>query len=180
MKIIGFAGSNSRQSINKQLVKYTLAQIEAVKTEWVDITDYPLPVFGVDLEVEQGFPDTIQNFIEKLQTADGIVISLAEHNGSYTVAAKNLLDWCSRYQSGFFKDIPVFLMATSPGANGANNVLSAAEQRFPKFGANILSVFSLPSFNDNFSEENGILSKELQIEHQAGIEKLIKYIGLPS
>lgn len=176
MKIIGFAGSNSRQSINKQLVKYTLSQITSVETEWLDITDYPLPIFGVDLEEEQGYPQEIYDFIEKIQSADGIVISFAEHNGSYAVVVKNLLDWCSRCQGGFFKNIPVFLMGTSTGGYGAKNVLGAAEQRLPKFGAKIISIFSLPTFQDNFSEEMGIIPMDLKNEHQAGIQKLLESI----
>ena len=176
MKIIGFAGSNSRQSINKQLVKYTLDQITSVETEWLDITDYPLPIFGVDLEEEEGYPQAIHDFIEKIQTADGIVISLAEHNGSYTVAAKNLFDWCSRCQGGFFKDIPVLLMGTSTGDYGAKNVLGAAELRLPKFGANIISIFSLPTFEKNFSQENGIIPSDLKKEHKTAIQQLIDSI----
>jgi|SRR5690554_2765169 len=178
MKIIGFAGSNSRKSINKQLVKFTLNQIKPpITTEWLDITDYPLPIFGVDLEAKEGYSKEIQAFIDKIQTADGIVISLAEHNGSYTVAIKNLLDWCSRYQGKFFNNIPVFLMGTSPGAYGAKNVLGAAELRLPKFGANIIAVFSLPHFQDNFSPEKGILPLELKNEHSDGLQKLIDFIS---
>ncbi|RFC54964.1 NADPH-dependent FMN reductase [Brumimicrobium aurantiacum] len=173
MKIIGFAGSNSSQSINKQLVKYTLSKIEQVEVEWVDITDYPLPIFGVDLEEAEGIPENAKQFVEKLQSADGIVLSLAEHNQSYTVAAKNLFDWCSRHSLKFFNDIPVFLMGTSPGGYGAKNVIHAAESRLPKFGANIISVFSLPSFYDNFNSENGIIHQDLRQEHQELLNQFI-------
>ena len=178
MKIIGFAGSNSSQSINKQLVKYTLSQIELLKiesleTEWVDISDYPLPVFGVDLEEKEGFPGNIGKFIDKIQSADGIVVSLAEHNGSYSVAAKNLIDWCSRHTGKFFNDIPMLLMGTSPGGYGAKNVLDAAEKRFPKFGAQIISIYSFPTFNDNFSPEKGIVDEELKNLHKKCIHQLI-------
>ena len=176
MKIIGFAGSNSSKSINKQLVKYTLDQIESVETEWLDIADYPLPIFGVDLEEKEGIPNNIQKFIDKIQEADGIIISLAEHNGSYSVAVKNLLDWSSRHTGKFFNNIPMLLMGTSPGGYGAKNVLGAAEIRFPKFGADIVSVFSLPSFNDNFTLENGIINTELKDEHKKSIQQLITSI----
>ncbi|WP_107037957.1 NADPH-dependent FMN reductase [Brumimicrobium mesophilum] len=177
MKIIGFAGSNSSQSINKQLVQFTLDQIESIETEWVDITDYALPVFGVDLEEEEGYPDNIKKFLDKIQSADGLIVSLAEHNGSYTVAAKNLLDWCSRFQTKFFKNIPMLLMGTSPGGYGAKNVLGAAEQRFPKFGANLIAIYSLPSFNDNFTPETGIIDLELKKEHEKCVEQLINTIS---
>lgn len=177
MKVIGFAGSNSSQSINKKLVKHTLNQMDSVETEWLEITDFPLPIFGVDLEKEKGYPENVKKFIDKLQSADGIVISLAEHNGSYSVAAKNLFDWCSRHTLKFFNDTPVLLMGTSPGGYGAKNVLGAAEKQLPKFGAQIISIYSLPSFNDTYSHEKGILSQELKDEHNACIQKLIEVIS---
>ncbi len=177
MKIIGFAGSNSRKSINKQLVKYTLDEINGVETEWLDITDYPLPIFGVDLEEEKGYPENIKKFLDKIHSADGIIVSLAEHNGSYSVAAKNLFDWCSRYPGKFFNDIPMLLMGTSSGGYGAKNVLGAAEKRFPKFGAKIVSIYSFPSFNDNFSSEKGILDLGLKEEHKKCIQQLIDAIS---
>lgn len=176
MKIIGFAGSNSSKSINKKLVQYTLDQLKDVETEWVDIKDYSLPVFGVDLEEEIGHPENVKKFVDKLQSADGIVISLAEHNGSYSVAAKNLLDWCSRYESKFFKSKPVLLMGTSPGAYGAKNVLGAAKLRLPKFDAQLIEVFSLPSFEDNFSATKGILDTTLRKEYETAIHKFITHL----
>lgn len=177
MKIIGFAGSNSSKSINKQLVKYTLDQINSVETEWLDITDYPLPLFGVDLEEQEGFHENIQRFIDKIQSADGIVVSLAEHNGSYSVAVKNLLDWCSRHTVKFFNNIPMLLMGASPGGYGAKNVLGAAELRFPKFGADLVSIYSFPSFNDNFSPEKGIINEELKIVHKKCVQQLTDAIS---
>ena len=50
-------------------------------------------------------------------------------------------------------------MATSPGARGGMSVLSTAVAAFPRFGANIIAEFSLPSFQDNFKEE-GITNAE--------------------
>lgn len=177
MKIIGFAGSNSSRSINKQLVKYTLSQIDSIETEWLDITDYPLPLFGVDLEEKEGFHHNIQKFLDKIHSADGIVVSLAEHNGSYSVAAKNLLDWCSRHTGKFFNNIPMLLMGTSTGAFGAKSVLDAAEKRFPKFGAQIVSIYSFPTFNDNFTSEEGIIDEDLKNVHEKCIQQLLDAIS---
>jgi hypothetical protein len=46
----------------------------------------------------------------------------------------------------------MLLMATSPGARGGATVLDIANGRFQFMGGNIVATFSLPSFNDNFSE----------------------------
>lgn len=168
MKIIAFAGSNSKESINKKLVSYTCSLIEDASIELLDLNDYEVPLYSIDREKENGFPEKIIEFVEKFEKADKIIISLAEHNGSYTVAFKNIMDWSSRYKLKFFNDLPLFLMATSPGGYGGGNVLAAAKNRLPKFNANIQAEFSLPNFGDNFkegsirdSELNGELKKKV-------------------
>lgn len=168
MKIIAFAGSNSKESINKKLVSYTCSLIEDASIELLDLNDYEVPLYSIDRENENGFPEKIIEFVEKFEKADKIIISLAEHNGSYTVAFKNIMDWSSRYKLKFFNDLPLFLMATSPGGYGGGNVLAAAKNRLPKFNASIQAEFSLSNFGDNFkegsitdSELNGELKKKV-------------------
>ncbi|MGM0479658.1 MAG: NADPH-dependent FMN reductase [Bacteroidota bacterium] len=177
MKVIGFAGSTSKTSINKALVELTLNKVErtdtSIKTELLDLNDYELPLFSVDRE-EEGFPENVERFIQKIQSADALVISMAEHNGAYSAAAKNLIDWCSRKQIDFFQNIPVLLMATSPGGYGGGNVLELAKKRFPKFKASIVATYKLPSFGDNFDREKGIIQSEEETVHQRAVIRLIE------
>ncbi len=151
-KIIAFAGSNSKQSINKQLVEYTCSLIEEVSTEVLDLNDYEMPLYGIDRENEEGIPEAAKDLLNKISTSDGIILSLAEHNGAYTTAFKNAFDWMSRIEQKTFFNKPMLLMAASPGGRGGASVLAIAEQRFPFHNAKIVETFSLPFFKDNFSE----------------------------
>tara|TARA_B110000093_G_C12936023_1_gene395757 strand:+ start:51 stop:251 length:201 start_codon:yes stop_codon:yes gene_type:complete len=54
-------------------------------------------------------------------------------------------------------------MSTSPGGRGGATVLEIARGRFPYMGGNIVSTFSLPSFNDNFKDES-FVNKELKTQ----------------
>lgn len=175
MKVIGFAGSTSAKSINKKLVKYTLDQIkgDSYSTELIDLKDYPLPIFNVDVEEEQDYPENAYKFMDKIKEADAIVVSMAEHNGSYAAEVKNLLDWCSRIELGFFRDLPMFLMSTSPGGYGGGNVLETAKNRFPKFKADLKSTFKLPKFNDHFSQVEGIIDVDLRKEHRKQLDQFL-------
>jgi NAD(P)H-dependent FMN reductase len=173
MKIIGFAGSTSSKSINAALVNFTLSRIKEFDTVFIDLNDFPLPIFSEDLEREQGYPENVEKFVKIVKESDAIVVSMAEHNGSYTAAAKNLIDWCSRLELNFFNDLPMLLMATSPGGYGGGNVLEAAEKRFPKFGANIVATFKLPSFNDNFSGDEGITNQAFRENHDEQLKRLL-------
>ena len=152
-KIVAFAGSDSNTSINKQLATYAASQVPEAIVAVLDLNDYPLPVYGIDCENELGIPDTAKEFLDKIKAADGIVLSLAEHNGAYATVFKNLFDWMSRIDNKLWSDVPMFLMATSPGARGGATVLEIAMRTFPYMGGNIKASFSLPSFNDNFSDK---------------------------
>lgn len=162
-KVITIAGSNSQKSINKRLLSYTSGLLENVELISIDLNDYVLPIYGVDFEDENGVPTAIKRLNELLDKADGFIIALAEHNGTYTAVFKNTIDWLSRANIKVWREKPVLLMATSPGGRGGSTVLQGAVNYFPFLGANVVGNFSLPSFFDNFSEE-GISNADLKGE----------------
>ena len=160
MKIIAFGGSPSKNSINKKLATYAASLFEKADVEVLDLNDFQMPLFSVDIEVEIGQHPLAKAFLAKIGTADILVVSLAENNGNYSVAFKNIFDWCSRLGAKVFQDKPMLLMATSPGARGGASVLEIAKNALPRYGANIKGTLSLPSFNDNFDVEKGKISNE--------------------
>lgn len=159
-KIIAFAGSSSKTSINKQLVTYAAHQFENASVEVLDLNDYEMPIYSVDKEKDSGVHSLAIDFYEKIGTADLIVISFAEHNGNFSTAFKNVLDWSSRINAKTFQEKEMLLLATSPGARGGSSVLDIAIKRFPFQGGIVKGSFSLPSFNDNFDTEKGITNEE--------------------
>ncbi|WP_452220702.1 NADPH-dependent FMN reductase [Lacinutrix salivirga] len=162
--IIVFAGSNSKTSINKRLATYASTLVKNVETKILDLNNFELPVFGVDLEKEIGIPENAIEFLQHIKSADGIIVSLAEHNGAYAAVFKNLFDWMSREEPKNFYNKPMLLMAASPGGRGGKSVLEMASDRFPRHNANIVGKFSFPSFGDNFKDDkisNEELNKEL-------------------
>jgi chromate reductase len=174
-RIIAFGGSNSKKSINRALATYVANKVENTETIIVDLNDFDLPLYGIDLETDSGIPADVNRLIELLESADGLVVSLAEHNGSYSTAFKNAYDWMSRVDQKVWKDKPMLLMATSPGARGGATVLQTAKAGFPYLGGNIIADFSLPSFYDNFSED-GIKNEELNTDLTQKIKLLEKAI----
>ncbi len=151
-QIIAFAGSDSKTSINKQLAAYSASLVEGAEVTVLDLNDFELPVYSMNLELSDGIPDNAQKFLDTIKSSDGIVLSLAEHNGTYATVFKNLFDWMSRIDGKLWSDKPMLLMATSPGARGGATGLDIAKGRFGFMGGNIVGTFSLPSFGDNFSD----------------------------
>ena len=166
-KIVAIGASNSRQSINKQLAQWAASQTGA-EVKVLDLNDYEMPIYSVDREKEN-VPQAAYEFKEALAEADGIVISFAEYNGSYTSAFKNIFDWLSRISRPVWMNKPMLLMATSPGGRGGLNVLSIAKATFPYQGGEIAASFCLPSFQQNFSIEKGITNPELNQEFETAL-----------
>lgn len=165
MKIIAFAASNSSKSINKKLATYATALLDNVEVEVLDLNDYEMPLFGEDKEAEIGQPDKAKNFLKKIADSDALVISFAEHNGSYTAAYKNIFDWSSRVNPKVFQKKPMVLLSTSPGPGGAASVLAAAENSAPYFDGDVKAVLSVPSFYENFDLELSVI-KNTEIKTQ--------------
>lgn len=162
MKIVAFGASYSKQSINKEFAIFTANQFRNAEIEVLDLNNYNLPLFTVDVESEIGSPQNVKLFLDKLEQADLLIISMAEHNGSYTTAFKNLFDWTSRLKMKMFEGKKIVLLSTAPGQRGGLGVIEAAKARFPIHGAIIIATFSLPFFQENFDVEKGIVNEKLE------------------
>lgn len=173
MKLLAFAATSSSKSINKQLVTYAASLVADASVEILDINDYEMPLFSQDKEEVLGQPEQAKAFYAKLGQADAIIISFAEHNGSYTAAYKNLFDWTSRIDMKLFQNKPMVLLATSPGPGGAATVLAAATGSAPYFAADVKASLSIPSFFDNFdSEKQQISNPEILDKLQSAVSQL--------
>jgi len=171
--ILTIGGSSSKTSINKMLAEYAGSLLSEVDLTNIDLNDYELPLFSVDLENEIGFAKGAVELNDVINKADGFVISLAEHNGAYSTAFKNAFDWLSRIEGKVWRNKPMLLLSTSPGERGGQSVLDIALSRFPYMGGNIIANMSFPSFNDNF-KEGEIVNIELKSQLKLLVEDFQK------
>lgn len=153
LKILAFAATNSRNSINKALVSYAARLLDDEEVEIIDINEYEMPLYSVDREQEIGIPEQAWRFYEKIGDADALLIAFAEHNGFYTAAYKNLFDWTSRIDRKVYQGKPAVLLSTSPGPGGARRVLQVAKEAAPTFGMDVQAALSIPRFYENFDME---------------------------
>lgn len=173
MKILTFAASSSQNSINKQLAIYAASLVEGAEIEILDINDYEMPLFSTDRENDLGQPDLAKKFRAKIGEADALIVSFAEHNGTYSAAYKNLFDWTSRIDRNIFQDKPTVYLATSPGPGGAATVLAQATVSAPFFGVDLKANVSVPKFFDAFDSETGeITDDEIKRHLKEAVSKL--------
>ena len=161
-KILAFAGSNSSNSINFKLIKATSELIDFAEVNVIDLRDYSVHMFGVDIEAAEGAPDKMKELSELINAHDAFIISTPEHNSMPPAFFLNIIDWLSRINRSIFGSKPVLLMSTSPGARAGVSALAILEATLPRFAGDVAGVYSLPSFNDNFNDQ--IIHNEVEVE----------------
>lgn len=155
MKLLVFAASNSRASINGVLARHAatryLAEIDPhAEIEFLDLNDFEMPIYSIDREKETGIPSHAQTFFAKIGNADAVIVSFAEHNGMVSVAWKNIFDWMSRIDSKVWQGKPLLFMAATPGPRAGAGVLQSQTMVTPYFGGEIKASLGIGRWHEAF------------------------------
>lgn len=162
MKILAFAASNSRNSMNRALVEHAAERVQTrlqpqAQFEFLDLNDYEMPIYSIDREQESGIPAQARSFFAKIGEADAVLVSFAEHNGSTTAAWKNIFDWMSRIDAKVWQDKPLAFLAATPGPRSGAGVLGSQEQMAPFFGADLRGVLGIGTWSEAWDAETRAL-----------------------
>ena len=97
-KVLVFAGSARRDSLNKKLARVAAKAVREAGGEatFVDLDDHPMPVYHGDLEAASGMPEHALRLRELFLSHDALLIASPENNQSITALLKNAIDWLSR------------------------------------------------------------------------------------
>ena len=97
-KILAFAGSTRRDSLNRKLIQVatSIAAGAGAEVTLLDLNDYPLPLYNGDLEATAGLPEAALRLKEVFKAHDALMIASPEYNSSVPPLLKNTLDWVSR------------------------------------------------------------------------------------
>lgn len=183
-KIVALAGSLRKDSYNKRLVKIAAegARKAGAEVTFLDLRDYPLPVFDEDLEAE-GTPENALKLKEFLLAQQGLLISAPEYNSSITAALKNVLDWVSRPIPGkprlaCYVDKVAGIMAASPGALGGLRGLVHVRAILSNVGVLVLpEQTAIPLAHEAFDDHGNLKDPAKQKEVEAIGAKLARTIA---
>jgi chromate reductase, NAD(P)H dehydrogenase (quinone) len=185
-KILAFAGSLRKDSFNKKLVKIAVKGAEEAGGEvtYIDLKDYPLPIYDQDIEDSTGIPENAQKLKELFLQHDGFLISCPEYNSSLSAAFKNVIDWVSRPRPNevylcCFIDKVVLLMSASPGNLGGLRGLVHARALF----SNIFSIVlpqqkSISLAHEAFDAQGNLKNPKQQEEVLALGKKMTEFLNL--
>jgi chromate reductase len=116
LHVLGISGSLRAASYNTALLRAAATLMPAEMTfEQFDLA--PLPMYNQDVN-EQGMPDVVQHFRQRIAAADALLIATPEYNHSIPGVLKNAIDWASRPPDQPFNNKPVAIMGASPGIFG--------------------------------------------------------------
>lgn len=125
-KVLAFAGSLRKDSCNKKLIKIAaeMTRKNGVEVTYIDLADYPLPVYDGDLEEREGLPPKAKELKKLFLDHQGFLIASPEYNSSISGTFKNIIDWVSRpadnepYYLAPYKGKIAAIMSASPGELG--------------------------------------------------------------
>jgi NAD(P)H-dependent FMN reductase len=166
-RILAFAGSARRESVNKKLVAIAAAGARdaGASCTLIDLRNYPMPLYDGDLEAEQGLPENALRLKELLASHEGLLLASPEYNGSLPALLKNAFDWSTRSERGTPDLAPIAgkivgLLAASPGPLGGLRVLGHLRTLLSGLGCWVMpSQFTLRRAHQAFTPE-GQLERE--------------------
>lgn len=181
-RVLVFAGAIREGSHNKQLARYAAAAARSAGAEvtFLDLREYPLPLYDGDLEASEGLPANARALKDLFLAHDALIIASPEYNSSITAVLKNTIDWISRPVEGepalaAFKGKTAALLAASPGALGGLRGLVHLRAILGNIGVLVLpEQLAVGRAHEAFDEEGGLKDPRQAASVEALIGQLVR------
>jgi NAD(P)H-dependent FMN reductase len=172
-RVLVFAGSARRDSLNKKLARLAAEAARAAGAEvtLLDLDDYPMPVYHGDLEAAEGLPGNALKLREIFMAHDALLIASPENNSSVSSLLKNVLDWLSRSvgdgkgaNSGLapYRGKVAGIMTATPGNYGGVRGLPHLRQILSVLGVIVLPAqVQLARADEAFDEDGRLVDAKM-------------------
>lgn len=161
-KILAFAGALRRDSTNKKTVLAAVEGARAAGAEvtYIDLRDFPVPLYDGDLETAEGLPENVIRLQALMLAHDGFLISSPEYNSGISGTLKTYIDWTSRPHGerkagACYGGKAAALMSASPGALGGIRALPNVRSILGTMGVHVLPEDFCVGRSHEAFDENG-------------------------
>jgi NAD(P)H-dependent FMN reductase len=157
--VLAISGSLRKGSLNSGLVRAAVEHApDGVKVELYEGLE-ALPHYNQDLE-DAGAPEAVLELRRQIKSADAVLISTPEYNGSLPGALKDLIDWASRPygQEASFYSKPVAVASVSPTDYGAIWAADHLRKGLGIAGARVADIELTVAGASSKFDENGDLT----------------------
>lgn len=159
------SGSKREASINKKLafVASKIAQEKGVKTTYIDLNDFEMPLYDGDVESENGLPESAIKLKQHFIDHDGFFIVSPEYNSSFSPLLKNVIDWLSRPHQkdepplSAYKGKIAAIGSASPGMLGGIRGLVPLRMLLGNIGVHVIPSQVAIGGQDIFSEAGDLV-----------------------
>jgi chromate reductase len=146
MKIVAFAGSLRKGSLNRRLLRYAIEGAAAAggAVEELPPDALALPLYNGDLERDGRYPPDVEAWRARIAGAEGLLIASPEYNHGMSGVLKNAIDWGSRPPNVFDRKVAASF-GTTVGAYG-----TARSQMNVRLCLTPLNVWVVPHAREAF------------------------------
>jgi len=177
-KLLAFAGSVRRDSLNARLARLAAQEARAAGAEAVvlDLADFALPLYNGDLEADAGLPAGALELKALFLSCNGFLIASPEYNGSISPLLKNAIDWVSRPVSGqpplvWFAGKVAGLLAAAPGPLGGLRGLAHVRQILSGIGVVVAPAQHAVGRAGGAFDADGTLAED---PHGAAVRRVVR------
>ena len=165
-RILAFSGSLRKDSFNQKLAAIAAegARDAGAEVTLIELRDFPMPLFDLDLEAASGKPEEAKRLKALLLSHQGLIIASPEYNSAYSAALKNTIDWVSRGDSPDEPPISALagksavIMAASPGGLGGLRGLVPLRMLLGNLGITLLpDQIAIPSAYQAFGTDGSLV-----------------------
>jgi len=183
-RLLFFAGSARQNSFNKRVARLgaAIAEANSIPSTFVDLADYPMPMYDGDLEATSGPPENARKLKNLMKAHTGIFIASPEYNSSFSPLLKNAIDWVSHIRDDGEAPLEVYrtrVFALGAASNGGTGGLRGLSQLrlVLELGTGALVLpdqFLLPRAADAYDEDGHLKNKDQQEQLKKVIQKLAR------
>jgi NAD(P)H-dependent FMN reductase len=177
LKLLAFAASFRKESLNRKLIAVAVSQARAAGAEvdHAEFREFDMPLYDGDLHAGSGLPAGAQELIRRIQAADGLLIASPEYNYSLPGTLKNAIDWVSRARPVPTRGKSALLLGASDGRYGG--IRGLWQLRIPLEGIGIFvypDMFALPEAKQAFVEDGSLKDPAVRDRLQKMIEGYLR------
>jgi chromate reductase, NAD(P)H dehydrogenase (quinone) len=165
-KILAFAGSNRKESMNRKALGLAVAGARDAGADVTiaDLRDFPMPIYDAEQHAAEGVPAMMIALRKLMLQSQGLLIASPEYNASITPLLKNTIDWLSQSVDGASGRLPfegkiIGLMGASAGAFGTIRALPHVSYILSNLGAIVLPILAVPKA-DQLLKADGSVNDE--------------------
>ena len=167
-RILAIAGSLREHAFSKRvlLIAAEGARDAGADITFVDLRDYPMPIYNEDEHKTSGFDPNAARLQDLFGDSDGFLVSSPEYNGSIPGGLKNAIDWVSRKTDKYglnevFNNTWGALITSSPGSFGGLRCMSHLRGILSIMGVTILpNEIAVTFAGQKFEGDSGVMTDE--------------------